>query len=98
MADCTDGVKSWEQIDTELQGAGWPGPYNHDQTEVDAYTRTAKCTPCVRGFNDTNRSCGKSSTTGPGTGALPASPFDWVKAHPIETGLGALVLVLVMRR
>jgi len=32
--------KTWAQADSELHVAGWPGPYNHDQTEANVYANT----------------------------------------------------------
>lgn len=53
-----------------------------------------------------NWTCTPSGGTGSGSGSPPSgttppasfSPMDWITAHPIEAGLGALVVVMLVRR
>lgn len=41
VTTCKGEQKSWGQLDSELKGANFPGPYNHTQQELDAYNRAA---------------------------------------------------------
>lgn len=48
---CDGRVRTFDQIDAELRGANYPGPFDHSQSEIDAYNRAAcpaaapVCTP-----------------------------------------------------
>lgn len=41
VTTCKKETKTWEQLDAELHGANYPGPYNHSQAELDAYNHAA---------------------------------------------------------
>lgn len=49
VVTCKGESRTWDQMDSDLKGANYPGPYNHSQAELDAYNRAA-C-PTKQSFN-----------------------------------------------
>lgn len=94
--------KSWEQIDTELHGANWPGSYAHDQTEYDAYARTANCCPQIAGFTPTGTCAGVTAPgtpgTTPGDTTKPTSLSAFVIAHPVESLVGGVLAGVLLSK
>ncbi|MDE3076196.1 MAG: hypothetical protein KGJ86_12280 [Chloroflexota bacterium] len=45
----SDGIiiQGWDDMDSQLRGAGYPGPYDHDGEETAAYERACLCTLTV---------------------------------------------------
>ncbi len=35
------GTQTWDQLDSQLKTAGWGGPYNHDQNELNVFNQTS---------------------------------------------------------
>ena len=93
VPNCTDGIKTWDQIDTELHNAGYGGPIDHGPKEIAAYQSAAKCTPCIKGFNEADCT-GSPGAKPPSTDKIVA----WIKDHPIESAVGGLAFVLLVVR
>lgn len=91
MANCADGVVTWDWIDSHLKGAGYGGPYSHDDAEAKVYEQTAHCTPQIAGFNGTPATTPPSTGTPPSGGAagsmagLTSQAQAWITAHPIPS-------------
>lgn len=95
VANCTDGTKTWTQIDTELHNAGYPGPFDHGTAEITAYQNAAHCTPVISGYNDTP---GTPGTTPGTTPAKPTSLSAFVIAHPVESLVGGVLAGVLLSK
>lgn len=97
-------TKTWQQIDSELRRAGWPGPYDHSEDEWYVYINLA-----CRGWNGNPNpvvgggggSGGGSSGGQPPAGSPPASISvqqitDWIKKNPyLAAGIAAGAVYLL---